>query len=69
MLSAFASLFLVPEICFSFTYEIDDYIVEYVAFKMRYATVFNKFNIKSVVFSFMILFFWHTVIQKGHREK
>ena len=42
---------------FFFPHEIDEFIAEYVAFKMRYATVFNKLNINSTVLSFMILFF------------
>jgi len=54
---------------FYFTHEIDVHIAEYVVFKMRYATAFNKFNINSTVSSFMILFFfWHIVIQQGHCE-
>jgi len=48
---------------FSFTYEIDVYIAEYVAFKMRHATAFNKFTVNSAVLSFMILFSGHAIIQ------
>jgi hypothetical protein len=32
---------------------------------MRYAAAFNKFTVNSVVLSFMILFPWHTIIQKA----
>jgi hypothetical protein len=37
-------------------------------FKMRYAPRFNKFTVNSVVLFFIILFSWHTTIQKGHHE-
>jgi len=37
-------------------------------FNMRYAPTFNKFAVNSAVLFFIILFSWHTVIQKGHRE-
>jgi len=42
VLSALASIVLVSETWFIFAYEIDDYIAEYVVFKMRYVTAFNK---------------------------
>jgi hypothetical protein len=35
---------------------------------MRYAPAFNKFTVNTAVLSFMILFPWHTIIQKGHCE-
>jgi len=68
VLSALASLVLVSETWFIFTYEIDVYIAECVVFKMRYATAFNKFAVNSAVLSYMILLSWHTIIQKGNRE-
>jgi hypothetical protein len=50
------------------TYEIDVYTVEYMVFEMTYAPRFNKFTVNSVVLPFMILFSWHTIIQKGNGE-
>jgi len=54
-----------------FTYAIDVYIAEYVVFKMRHATAFNKFAANSAGLSIMILLFWHTIIQNaiGKRNK
>ena len=71
MLSALASVVLVSEICSSFTYAIDVYISEYVVFKMRHATAFNKFTVNSAGLSIMILFSGHTIIQNaiGKRNK
>jgi len=62
VLSALAALVLVSEIGFIITYEIDVYIAECVAFKMRHATAFNKFTVNSVDLSILILFCGHTKI-------
>ena len=48
-----------------FTYAIDVYIAEYVAFKMRHATAFNKFTVNSVGLSIMILFSGYTIIRNA----
>jgi len=63
VLSALASLVLVSETCFFFTYEIDVCIAKHVVFKMRQATAFNKFTVNSVILSFMVLLPWHKIIQ------
>jgi len=48
-----------------FTYEIDVYIAECVAFKMRHATVFNIFTVNSVPLCTLTWFSGHTVIQNA----
>jgi hypothetical protein len=68
LVSVLASSDLVLETWFTFTFQIYDYIAEYMVFKIRYAPTFNKFTVNSAILFFITFFSWHTIIQKGHHE-